>query len=73
VLVNGVAVAQRRRHDSVGRALPTWSGCRTLSETEVFLLGDSEDSFDGRYWGVVRVDQIEGVWRPLWVGSDRGQ
>jgi type IV secretory pathway protease TraF len=42
-----------------------WAGCRTLRSDEVLLLGDSADSFDGRYWGPVNADLITGVWRPL--------
>lgn len=42
-----------------------WIGCRTLASSEILLLGDSADSFDGRYWGPIRDDLIEGVWRPL--------
>lgn len=55
----------RFTRDSVGRTLPAWTGCRTLQRDELLLLGDTEDSFDGRYWGPVSVSQIEGVWRPL--------
>lgn len=40
-----------------------WRGCRDLADGEVLLLGDTADSFDGRYWGPVRVELIEGVWR----------
>ncbi len=67
VTLNGVVVAHRRDRDTSGRTLPRWSGCRTLAQSDLLLLGDTADSFDGRYWGVVRVAQIEGVWRPLWV------
>jgi type IV secretory pathway protease TraF len=56
---------QRQRHDSSGHALPRWGGCRVLSEGELFLLGDTPDSFDSRYFGVVTSEEIEGVWRPL--------
>lgn len=42
-----------------------WVGCRTLASSEILLLGDSADSFDGRYWGPIRSELIEGVWRPL--------
>lgn len=42
-----------------------WRGCRVLARGEVLLLGDTADSFDGRYWGPVSVDLIEGVWRKL--------
>ncbi|MGE0294633.1 MAG: S26 family signal peptidase [Hyphomonadaceae bacterium] len=37
-------------------------GCRTLEADEVFLLGDTADSFDGRYWGPTRLQSISGVW-----------
>ncbi|MGE0830650.1 MAG: S26 family signal peptidase [Hyphomonadaceae bacterium] len=55
----------RLERDAAGRRLPAWSGCRTLGADEVFLLGDTPDSFDSRYWGPVRRDRIDGVWRPL--------
>jgi conjugative transfer signal peptidase TraF len=61
----GEATFRRRTHDRAGRALPTWEGCRRLAANEVVLIGDGDDSFDSRYFGVVRLDQIEGVWRPL--------
>lgn len=65
VRINDRTVAHRARHDSEGRALPRWSGCRQLSADEVFLMGDTEDSFDSRYFGPVSVDDIDGVWRPI--------
>lgn len=40
-----------------------WRGCRVLDAGEVLLLGDTEDSFDGRYWGPISTQLIEGVWR----------
>lgn len=63
--INTRTVAQRERRDAMGRSLPHWRGCRTLENGEVFLLGETHDSFDSRYFGVVRNDQIEGVWREL--------
>lgn len=65
VSIDGAQVATRIEHDTEGRALPTWRGCRTLAADEIFLLGDTVDSFDGRYWGPVSIDLIEGVWAPV--------
>lgn len=65
VTIDGRPVATRLQHDAEGRALPTWHGCRTLTTGEVFLLGDTDDSFDGRYWGPTRIDDIDGVWTRL--------
>lgn len=65
VTLNGAPVAERQSQDSAGRALPTWSGCVTLDEAHVFLLRETPDSFDGRYWGPTPIDRIEGVWRRI--------
>lgn len=63
ITINHVYVATASRSDSAGIALPQWSGCVTLGDGEVFLLGDDEMSFDGRYWGVTSAAKIEGTWR----------
>jgi conjugative transfer signal peptidase TraF len=63
-LNDGPAIS-RRAHDSAGRDLVRWSGCRTLLADELLLLGDADDSFDGRYWGPTDRNLIEGVWRRL--------
>jgi len=65
IRINDRTVAHRATHDSEGRALPHWSGCRTLSGDEIFLMGDTPDSFDSRYFGPVSADDIEGIWRPV--------
>jgi conjugative transfer signal peptidase TraF len=61
----GAESLTRATHDSAGRALPTWEGCRVLHAGEVFLLGETPDSFDSRYFGIVREDAIEGIWKRL--------
>ncbi len=63
IMINDVRVAAVSQMDSAGIALPQWSGCKTLKEGEVFLLGDDPLSFDGRYWGVISAADIEGTWR----------
>lgn len=60
--VDGVQVATVQNRAGVPQG---WVGCRTLGSSEILLLGDSADSFDGRYWGPIADDLIEGVWRPL--------
>lgn len=76
-----IAAASEAAHDGHGRAAAVrilaveqggdhrspvgWRGCRVLTDGEVLLLGDTADSFDGRYWGPVSVHLIEGVWRRL--------
>ncbi len=55
----------RQASDRFGRALPSWDGCGVLGEAQVFLVGDTADSFDSRYWGPVRLADLAGHWRPI--------
>lgn len=66
VLVNGRPIAERRALDGGGRPMPWWTGCFVLGEGALFLLMDSPDSFDGRYFGPTRSDDIVGGARLLW-------
>ncbi len=52
-----------READRRGVPLPRWEGCRRLGPDELFLLGDSGASFDSRYFGAIRRDQVLGVYR----------
>lgn len=45
--------------------LPDWQGCAVLGDGEVFLLGDAQDSFDGRYFGVTSGADIVGSMIPV--------
>jgi type IV secretory pathway protease TraF len=61
--VDGAVVAHAYRGD--GELRRTWVGCRVLHDGEVLLLGDTSDSFDGRYWGPTSLALVDGVWRKL--------
>lgn len=65
VSIDGARAVHRLPRDATGRTLPSWSGCITLAQDEVFLLGDTGDSFDGRYWGPIHLREIDGPWRPV--------
>ncbi len=65
ITIDGEVRAVRSARDSVGRSLPSWSGCVELREGQYLVLGDSADSFDGRYFGIVSASNIEGVWWPI--------
>jgi conjugative transfer signal peptidase TraF len=58
--INGRLVGEAKRVDSHGARLPSWQGCVTLDDGQVFLLGDTAGSYDGRYFGVTQADQIVG-------------
>lgn len=65
---NGVVRAPNRpdiyalREDGLGRELPSWSGCITLTMDEVFLVStDVQTSFDSRYFGPVHLENVLGT------------
>jgi conjugative transfer signal peptidase TraF len=70
IVTVGARTHVRRAHDSAGRALPTWEFCRVLQDGEMVLMGETPDSFDSRYFGIVREDAIEGVWTRLAIFPD---
>lgn len=65
-LATGLALAPtlKRRPESFYRAI-------TLGPEEYFLLGDTTDSFDARYWGPVRKDAIRGSATILYAAGAR--
>jgi conjugative transfer signal peptidase TraF len=65
VTVNGEPAATARIIARDGQSLPTWSGCYTLQDNDVFVLAPHPASFDGRYLGPVDTGQIVGVAHPL--------
>ena len=63
----GLALA----HDTRGRPLPDWQGCRTLHDGEAFFMNwDSPDSFDSRYFGPLPLSTIVGRAIPVWTTDD---
>lgn len=71
ITVDGIAMGAALDRDRNGRALPTWHGCRVVGGDEVFLMNwQSEDSFDGRYFGPLPVSTIAGRADPLWTREE---
>lgn len=68
VRVNGRVLALTLTHDSQGRPLAAWAGCRVLAENEWFLLStDNAASFDSRYFGPVLRAAAYGRAAPVWT------
>lgn len=61
VFVDGKLVARAKLFDRQNRILPRWKGCHALSSDEVFLISRHKNSFDSRYFGSVKLDQVIGV------------
>ncbi|MFA4994123.1 MAG: S26 family signal peptidase [Bdellovibrionales bacterium] len=67
VAINDLKVARQLKADRVGRLLPRWNGCHRLKSDEYFLLGNTPDSLDSRYFGPVKSDRVIGRLEPLWT------
>jgi conjugative transfer signal peptidase TraF len=66
--VDGATVGDALERDRLGRPLPVWQGCHAVPAGEVFLLNrQSEDSFDGRYFGSLPATTVIGRAEPLWI------
>lgn len=65
IFINKARVANALIFDSQGREMPSWSGCFTLQEDELFLLNNHDRSLDGRYFGATKADAVIGVAKPV--------
>ena len=71
ITIDKIELGAAREHDSRGRPLPVWQGCREIADGEVFLMNwQSADSLDGRYFGVLPTSAIIGRAEPLWTGEE---
>lgn len=61
ILINDEVRAIAFKQDHLQRVLPVWSGCRVLSEDEIFLLNAHPNSLDGRYFGVTKLEDVDGI------------
>lgn len=71
ISVDGTDMAEALDRDRLGRALPSWQGCRLIAVGEIFLMNwQVRDSLDGRYFGPVSTDTIIGRATPLYTDED---
>lgn len=69
VTVDGVGAARALTRDRANRALPVWTGCRTVGSGEIFLLNAAPGSLDGRYFGPLPAAGLVGTAHPLLTRS----
>jgi conjugative transfer signal peptidase TraF len=68
ITVDGIEMGAARARDRRGRVLPSWQGCRTLAQGQVFLMNwDEPASLDSRYFGPLPLTTIVGRAAPLWT------
>ena len=71
ISINGTPMAEASAQDTSDRSLPVWQGCHTLKDSEVFLLNPHPRSLDGRYFGVTKTSDLDGVATLLLEGFER--
>ena len=59
----------------MNRKLPEWRALNyQLKEDEIMTMtSQSSWSFDGRYYGPIRIGQIKGMITPVWVKRNIGE
>ena len=68
VTIDGALVGVARARDRAGRTLPAWFGCHKLRTGELFAMNPAApDSFDGRYFGSLKVENVIGRAMPVWT------
>lgn len=68
LVIDGQDKAPVMAKDPRGVQLPRWNGCRRLGAGEWFAYSNRvPNSFDSRYYGPIRTDQVIAAYRPLLV------
>ena len=71
IFVDAIDMGDALPRDKRGRPLPAWQGCRVVGADELFLMNwQSEDSLDGRYFGLVPQSSVIGKARPAWTREE---
>lgn len=71
ISVDEVTVGEAKDHDRRGRPLPKWRGCRVIGDGELFLMNwQSDDSLDGRYFGLLPASSVIGRAIPVWTWEE---
>ncbi|SIT15045.1 conjugative transfer signal peptidase TraF [Paracoccus saliphilus] len=71
VTIDAIPLGEAREHDSRGRDLPVWQGCRQLADGDIFLMNpEAGDSLDGRYFGPFPASSVIGRAVPIFTLTD---
>jgi type IV secretory pathway protease TraF len=71
ISVDEIDMGNALSRDSRGRPLPVWQGCQVVGADELFLMNwQSEDSLDGRYFGLFPQSSVIGKALPVWTREE---
>ena len=72
ISVDAIDMGEALSRDSRGHPLPVWQGCLVVGADELFLMNwQSEDSLDGRYFGLVPQSSVIGKALPVWTREEQ--
>jgi signal peptidase I len=63
--INGIPTAQNNI-DKYLKESPTQSTCQTLDPDEILVLGEHPDSYDSRYFGPIKTNQVIAKVKLIW-------
>ncbi|MEQ1541193.1 MAG: S26 family signal peptidase [Novosphingobium sp.] len=70
ITIDGQFVGAALARDRLSRPLPVWTGCHLLRTGELFVMNPAApDSFDSRYFGVLRMTDVIGRATPIWTNE----
>jgi type IV secretory pathway protease TraF len=69
IIIDNKIVLSMHVADRYGNLLPLWmmNDCRRLEEDEWLPIGTHPDSFDGRYFGPIKGEVIQGNYKPFMI------
>jgi conjugative transfer signal peptidase TraF len=71
ISVDAIDMGDALPRDRRRRPLPVSQGCRVVGADELFLMNwQSEDSLDGRYFGLVPTSSVIGKALPVWTREE---
>ena len=71
ISVDAIEMGDAKARDGRGRPLPAWQGCSVVGTDQLFLMNwQSEDSLDGRYFGLVPHASVIGKALPVWTKEE---
>jgi signal peptidase I len=62
---NGKYLGKAKTHSMTGKPLTSYKKNGLIPENTIFLMGDSPDSFDSRYYGPMELKHVKAIARPI--------
>ncbi len=67
VKVNNISYGRIDSLDSMGREMPWFKYCSHVKKNTIFVFTDNSKSFDSRYFGAIKTNDVIAKAKPLWI------